>query len=41
METTFNDEARIKYYKSIGDPWFADVEIYMFFYQMCVACGSD
>ena len=23
----FNDEARIKYYKSIGDPWFADVEI--------------
>ena len=23
----FNDEAKIKYYKSIGDPWFADVKI--------------
>ena len=23
----FNDEAGIKYYKSIGDPWFDSVEI--------------
>lgn len=23
----FNDEARIKYYKSIGDPWFVNIEI--------------